>query len=63
MENKYLSRKFLFTLFWCSLIPFGIAYSLITGNELSYMGQVITFAGTCTASYVAIQGYADSKGK
>jgi hypothetical protein len=59
--DKMKSRKLWVTIFWCSLIPLGFTYSIMTGQELSYMGQIITFAGTCTTAYVGIQGYADIK--
>jgi len=59
--DKYTSRKFLFTVFWCSLIPLGFVYSIWTKQELTYMGQIVTFAGTCTAAYIGMQGMADIK--
>jgi hypothetical protein len=59
--DKMKSRKFWFTCFWCSLIPLGVVYSIVSGQELSYMGQIITFAGTCTTAYIGIQGMADIK--
>ena len=61
MNDRMKSRKFWFTIFWCSLIPFGFVFSLMTGEELSYMGQIITFAGTCTTAYLAVQGIKDMK--
>jgi hypothetical protein len=61
--DKFTSRKFMFTLFWCSLIPIGMVISYLLGKELSYMGQIITFAGTTTGAYMTVQGIKDIKDK
>ncbi len=61
MNDRLKSRKFLFTLFWNSLVLMGMITTLVISKELSYMGQIITFAGTITVSYIAVQGYKDIK--
>jgi hypothetical protein len=62
MNEKWTSRKWIITIFWCSLIPLGLTYSFISGHELSYMGQVVTYAGICSGGYIGMQGMID-KGK
>lgn len=61
MNDRFKSRKFLFTCLWCLFIVIGMVTQLITGQELSYMGQLVTFSGTITAAYIGLQGYADAR--
>ena len=61
MNEKLNSRKLWFTIFWCALIPVGMIFQIVSKTELTYIGQIVTFAGTCTAVYLGIQGYADIK--
>ena len=59
--ERLKSRKFWFAAVWTGLVVFGMVVSLVVKAELSFMGQLITFAGTVTAAYVGVQGWADGK--
>jgi hypothetical protein len=58
--DKLKSRKLGITIFWCSLIPLGLTYSFISGQELSFMSQIVTYAGICSGGYIGMQGMIDN---
>lgn len=61
MDNKLRSRKLWFAIAWNVYVVVAMAITLALGKEVSYIGTIITFAGTITAAYVGIQGYIDNK--
>jgi hypothetical protein len=61
MSEKLTSRKFLFTLLWNVFVIIALISTIILKKDLSFIGNLITFAGTITAAYIGLQGYIDSK--
>jgi len=61
MNKKLKSRKLWFVAAWNLFVVFGFIVTVVLKKDITYMGNIITFAGTITAAYVGIQGYADAK--
>jgi K+ transporter len=59
--NKYLSRKFLITLWAIIMLTIFTIYSLITGKVLDWFNPVFTFLSILIGGYVGIEGINDNR--